>query len=1322
MLLNNSKINKTYTAYSLAHQYPMAIDSGATTHAFTKENTGIDQGMVTVNLPFSNITPTSNGIQVMFPDGNLAQATHTATLNLPTLPQKARQVHLFKALASGALISLGQLCDAGCTAYFNATTAYIFHQGKIIMQGSRNSATNNRLWKIDNSPTGNSITSLNAVIDKPTISERIKFYHASLFSPTLDTLAKALQAGYLTTFPSFTVKQLRQFPPRSEATVKGHMRAQRKGLQQVLVPSPRVNNITPYRQQPVLIEDDSDDTPSTAILPTPPTLVPPPAPPSPASPTAPPTALPLAQKATPTTTDTPINTVPSLPPATSPNLRTNHIFPACLPISGQIYTDQSGKVLITSASGMNYIFLLYDYDSNLIWAVPIPTRTKLQILKAYKSTLKLLQSRGLKPQLQRIDNECSALLKEYMAQEHVTFQLTPKGKHARNAAEKGIQIWKDHFLAGVATASPNFPITQWDKLIDQANITLNLLRPSRINPQLSAYAQVFGAFDYNKTPLPPPGMRVLAHVLPSDRTSFGPHAIAGYAIGPAMEHYRCFKIFIPTTGRIRIADTVKWFPHGDLKLPIASKEALLHASIQDLSATIKSSIKNGILPPDGTTNRQTLLDLHHLFNNKAQPAPTTAPAEVPRVSRPTHPTAALPKKPTPKQPANALPRVVPSPTAPTPAAIQAHARTLRMQRRDLLRNRLTVHKSARTPQIATANSLAITNDALIQQLVSPDLAHAVLNPITGKLEEYRKLQSGADSTNWVRGMFNELARLAQGSKLQNKTGTNTIAFKHPNELPPKKKATYARIVANYRPQKADPYRIRITVGGDRITYIGETFTPNADMTTAKTLFNSTLSTPNARFMGIDLKDFYLGTYLPTAEYMYLQRWLFPPEFIAEYNLHHLFNSKDRILCEITKGMYGLPQAGRLAYESLLEHLNKAGYVRTGITPGLFRHTSRDIIFSLVVDDFGVRYTRKEDALHLINHLEKDYVCTTDWDGKIFLGMHLQWDYQQRTVKITMPGYVKKALQRFEHPTPTHHQSSPHPYTPPQYGAKVQYAQSAEPSTLTAEQKKFAQQVIGVFLFYGRAIDSTMLAAIGSIACALSTATWTDLHQRITQFLDYAGSNPNAALVYKASDMNLWIHTDASYLAETRARSRAGGFHYFSDKPTLPLNAASPPPMHNHPVLVVCKVIDAVMSSTQESETGAGFINAREGLAIRQAAIEMGHPQGPTPLQFDNLCATRILTGEIKQKQSKSMDMRFYWLRDRALEQRQFNIHWKTGDRNLGDYPTKHHPKKHHKEIRHMYVANSIHVTRRFRKAAQNLRGDCKGVLETILPSRWGSHA
>jgi hypothetical protein len=114
-----------------------------------------------------------------------------------------------------------------------------------------------------------------------------------------------------------------------------------------------------------------------------------------------------------------------------------------------------------------------------------------------------------------------------------------------------------------------------------------------------------------------------------------------------------------------------------------------------------------------------------------------------------------------------------------------------------------------------------------------------------------------------------------------------------------------------------------------------------------------------------------------------------------------------------------------------------------------------------------------------------------------------------------------------------------------------------------------------------------------------------------------------------------------------------------------------------------------MSSTQEAETGGGYINAKEAIPICQAAIEMGHPQGPTPLQFDNKCAMGILTGVLEQWQSKGMDMRYYWLRDHH-GQGQFYCHWKRGIYNLGDYQeSKAHPTKHHIAQRPLYVGNNL---------------------------------
>ena len=96
--------------------------------------------------------------------------------------------------------------------------------------------------------------------------------------------------------------------------------------------------------------------------------------------------------------------------------------------------------------------------------------------------------------------------------------------------------------------------------------------------------------------------------------------------------------------------------------------------------------------------------------------------------------------------------------------------------------------------------------------------------------------------------------------------------------------TYGRIVVSFRPEKKDPNRVRLTVGGDRINYPDDCGTPTADMLTVKLLLNSVISTKGARFMTIDIKDFYLNTPMKRFEYMRLKMKELPQDFIDEYNL------------------------------------------------------------------------------------------------------------------------------------------------------------------------------------------------------------------------------------------------------------------------------------------------------------------------------------------------------------------------------------------------------------------------------------------------------
>jgi hypothetical protein len=139
-------------------------------------------------------------------------------------------------------------------------------------------------------------------------------------------------------------------------------------------------------------------------------------------------------------------------------------------------------------------------------------------------------------------------------------------------------------------------------------------------------------------------------------------------------------------------------------------------------------------------------------------------------------------------------------------------------------------------------------------------------------------------------------------------------------------------------------------------------------------------------------------------------------------------------------------------------------------------------------------------------------------------------------------------------------------------------------------------------------------------------------------------------------MILHIHSDASYLSESEAKSRAGGFFYMGNA------TKHDKKLTNGAILIVSKVLKHVMSSAVEAEIGAVFINAKEGAVLRTTLEKLGHKQPPTPMETDNTTAMGYINGTIKQKRTQAMDMRFYWIKDR-VRQGQFTIYWGPGFQN-----------------------------------------------------------
>jgi hypothetical protein len=194
-----------------------------------------------------------------------------------------------------------------------------------------------------------------------------------------------------------------------------------------------------------------------------------------------------------------------------------HLVYAVVVDKGQLYTDLTGKFLVRSSKRNSYVMVWYIYDCNYFKVIPMKSRSASEWVKAYDTIHQELTVKGFKPKLQTLDNEASAALKHYFTANDVDYQLVPPHCHRRNAAERAIRTFKEHFVAGLSSVDPTFPLHLWDILLPQAEITLNLLWTSRLHPQLPAAAHFHGLVEYNKTSFAPSGCKLISHEKPGSR-------------------------------------------------------------------------------------------------------------------------------------------------------------------------------------------------------------------------------------------------------------------------------------------------------------------------------------------------------------------------------------------------------------------------------------------------------------------------------------------------------------------------------------------------------------------------------------------------------------------------------------------------------------------------------------------------------------------------------------------------------------------------------------------------------------------------------------
>jgi hypothetical protein len=408
-------------------------DSGSTAH------------FCTVSAHLINKLVTSRPIGITNPNGTEMYSTHEAELDLPSLPFAARRVHIVPALSTASLLSMGQLCDSGCCIVFDACSVKVYFNDDVILAGERTTATG--LWHLSlHPPTPLPAQQLpapsraplveeplahphfsHAAVTSATPAELVAFGHAALFSPALSTLRVALARGYVAHFPGLTTTTLTKHPPHSFAMVKGHLDQTRKNQRSTKSP-------------PVVPE------------PLPPTDI------------APEASF-------------------EFPSSDHLNQRTHHCFAAIIePATGQIHTDQTGRFIVASSTGNNYILVLYDYDSNSILVAPMRSRTAGPcILAAFQLLHARLVAAGLRPQLQRLDNECSTALKQFLHAEHIDYQLVPPGHPPPQRCRTCDSHVQEPFYRRSMQCRPTLPITPMGQIVAPGGI--NPQPPPRLTPQ-----------------------------------------------------------------------------------------------------------------------------------------------------------------------------------------------------------------------------------------------------------------------------------------------------------------------------------------------------------------------------------------------------------------------------------------------------------------------------------------------------------------------------------------------------------------------------------------------------------------------------------------------------------------------------------------------------------------------------------------------------------------------------------------------------------------------------------------------------------------------
>ena len=416
-----------------------------------------------------------------------------------------------------SLISTADYCNNCCTAVFTATSATITHDASGEVISHSYKEPHDRLW-----PFGLPPIQIHNVVRHEINADFVAYSSASFFSPPDTSLAHALKLGWLGNFPRLTARMLTSNKPNSMSTAKGHLQQTRQRNYRSTHPAP---------SQRVVVHN------------------------------------------------------PSPPPASELDHNVSDTNLLFTKISSRAdflnSSDMPGR--FTHVSHRGYEYVLISVFNGYIHAEPLRSRQGPELISGYRATYSFFKHLGHIPKFQMLDNEDSAKLQAFFRDEaQVEAQYVPPSTHRRNRAERAIRDWKSHFISGLDSVDKDFLMYLWCELLDQAEITINHLRHYHLNPSISAYEGIYGKkFDFLAHPIHPPGTKVLVLDPVTTRESWAPHGLSGFYLGPALLHYRSFRVFISSTKGFRVSDSISWHP-AKLRLPGSSKEEIIFATAEKI--------------------------------------------------------------------------------------------------------------------------------------------------------------------------------------------------------------------------------------------------------------------------------------------------------------------------------------------------------------------------------------------------------------------------------------------------------------------------------------------------------------------------------------------------------------------------------------------------------------------------------------------------------------------------------------------------------------------------------------------------------------------